>query len=90
MKKLLRAGLAMARALAADAAVVCTQPPAGGRLPSFWWTPNGGGYDQHAWDNFSVACNLPVTEVPWPGGNKLSRLYHPRSAWLKLQECHRQ
>jgi hypothetical protein len=56
-------------ALATNAAVVYTQPPAGsGLLPSSWWTPNGSDYDQYAWDNFSVASNLPVTEVQWQGG----------------------
>jgi len=56
--------------LAAHAAVVYTQPPAGaGLLPSAWWTPNGSDYDQYAWDNFSISSNTPVTEVKWRGGS---------------------
>ena len=56
--------------IAANAAVVFTQPPtgSGGLLLSSWWSPNGSDYDQYVWDNFSVSSNLPVTEVKWRGG----------------------
>ena len=69
LNKLLLIALLPLSPLAAPAAVVYTQPPAGsGLLPSSWWTPNGSDYDQYAWDNFSLASSAPVTEVKWQGG----------------------
>ena len=68
MKTKFLAAVLAALSIGANAAVVFTQPFAGGGLlPSAWWTPNGSDYDQYAWDSFSLASPAPVTEVQWQG-----------------------
>lgn len=52
------------------AGVVFDQPHTGtgGLLSSSWWSPNGSDYDQYVWDSFTVAADVPITEVKWRGG----------------------
>ena len=68
MKRLLYLALLLLLPLEANAAVVYTQPLAGGLLQSSWLDPDGSNFDQYVWDNFTLNSNQTIARIRWSGG----------------------
>lgn len=64
------ASVALALTSVASAEVVFQQPPMpnGQFYLSARWGEDGSDYDEHTWDNFTLASTRAITEIRWRGG----------------------
>ena len=62
-----RALVANFTSASANLAVLFSQPPASGSIPSSYLYPDGIDGDGYAYDNFTLGANQDVTQIQWAG-----------------------